>query len=191
MGKFGNTRIDISSFNYRVEDVTPAFSRLMERYRLFVSEIGVYMDPESGITFARLADNAGDDVEVLFNLDEGGTVGCSILNDADEEEGWIDLEGILPIEDKILKIGDFYWLRKTVLKNLMKVGQVDFHQDVKESSQAGQLEYLIDEAYATRGDKLVTIVTHRKRARKLSNRDLVIIGASRRYHHLKRFQALS
>lgn len=191
MGKFGHTRIDINSFNYRVEDMTHAFSRLMKRYRLSVSEIGVYLDPETGVTFARLADNAGDDVEVLFNIDESGAPGCSVLSDLDEEDGWIDLEGILPIRDEKLTIGDFYWLRKSILKNLMKVGSVNFAQDVKESSQAGDLEYMIDEAYATRGDKLITIVSHRKRLRKLSLRNLVIIGASRRMHHFKRFQVVT
>jgi hypothetical protein len=189
MGKFGNTRIDLSSFNYRVTDITSAFEKWLNRYRLSVSEIGVYTDPEDGVTFARLADSAGDDVEFLFNVDEVGTAGCSILNNLDEENGWIDLEGILPVEDGKLVISDFYWLRKTVLKSIMAVGQVDFSQEIKESSQAGHLEYLIDEAYATRGDKLVTIVTHRKRMRKLSQKNLIVIGASRRLHHLKKFQA--
>jgi hypothetical protein len=191
MGTFGHTRIDPSSFDYRLIDLSSRLSSLLERYRLLVSDAGAYMDPTTGITFLRLADNEGDSVEVLFNKDSDGTPGCSILNEFDDENGWIDLEGILPVQDNLLQIGNFGWLRKTVLTGIMKVGNVDFNKKVLESSEAGQLEYLIEEAYATRGDKLVTIVSHRNRTRKLSEKDLVVIGSARRFHHLKKFQEMS
>jgi hypothetical protein len=188
-GALGNPMARVCSLNYDLEDYSDVLARLLTKFNLEVSDFYAYHDSISGDVFVNLTDSEGDSIDAIFMCDDVGVPGCSILSPTnDDEVGWIDLQGVLPMDGKTIIFGDGRWLRKAVLTNLMNAGKVDY-QEVKESSKSGDTKYLIDEAFTMKGNRKVSIVTQQKRSRRLGEKQKMGLAAARRLHHMKEFKA--
>jgi hypothetical protein len=187
-GALGNPMARVCSLNYDLTDCSDVLTRLLSRYNLVVSDSYAYCDETTGDVFINLTDQEGDSIDAILTYQDE-VPGCSILNPlTDDEMGWIDLEGVMPINRDRVVFGDGRWLRKAVLTNLMSAGKVDY-QEVKESGTCGLTKSLLDEAFTMKGNRKISVVTHQKRNRRLGEQQKMGLAAARRLHHIKTFSS--
>jgi hypothetical protein len=193
-GTLGTPTSKVCSLDYNLEDYSDVLARLLSKYNLEVDDFYAFHDPSTGDVFINLTDKEGDSIESIFTCDSDGVPGCSILDPStDDESGWIDLHGVLPMNNEVPVFGNGKWLRKTVLTNLMTAGKVDY-EEVKESGRAGDITHFLsemDEAFTMRGNRKIHVVTHQKRSRRISEKQKIGLAAARRLHHIKRFKSKS
>lgn len=181
-GSLGSYSANDTSLNYSLTDRSDEFNTSLTNHGIQVKDSYAYEDPQTNSLVIGLGDAEGDLINAIFSTSNGP--GCSILNTYDDEIGWMDLNGVLPISSGTINFKAFDWLRRSILTNLMQLGKVDY-EDVSAQSVAGRTQLLVTEAFSVRGDKKISVVTHTTNSRKLSDQELTILGAARRLYSIK------
>lgn len=179
--KYGLLPSDNVGLDIDLEDITSNLKNVLDKFGLLVDNYYAYRDTETGDIFLFLQDEEGDSVNALMTIDDDGVPGISILNDKDREEGWIDLDGIVPVSNSKINFGTGSWFRYSVLSSLLKSGNVDF-KTVQESKSKKVTRTLtkIEEAFSVRGSNKIAVVSHRHRNRKLSVRQMMGLASAKR-----------
>lgn len=180
MLKYGLLPNNNLGLNIELEDLTPIFEKVLIKFGLLVDNYYAYRDIETGDIFLFLQDTEGDSVNAIMTIDDDNVPGISILNDKNREEGWIDLDGIVPLQDNKIEFGNGSWFRYSIISNLLKSGNVDF-KTIKESKskRVSRTITKIEEAFTVKGSCKIAVVSHRHRNRKLSTRQLIGLESSR------------
>lgn len=179
--KYGLLPSDNVGLDIDLEDITSSLEKVLSKFGLLVDNYYAYRDIETGDIFLFLQDEEGDSVNALMTIDDDGVPGISILNDKDREEGWIDLDGIVPVNVSKIDFGTGSWFRYSIISNLLKSGNVDF-KTVQESKSKKVTRTIIkiEEAFSVKGSNKIAVVSHRHRNRKLSIRQIMGLASARR-----------
>jgi hypothetical protein len=184
-GNLSKPMADFTSFNYKLEDISDDFRLILDKYKIVTEGSYAYRDHETGDVVLGLHDALGNCVNGILTVDKEGIPGCSVIDETDIEKNWVHLDGLLSFKEGKIDFGNGGWMRKTVITNLLQLGGVNY--DFSVSGVAGVTQSRLQEAFAMRGNKRVFVVSHVEKNRKLSDKQLMMLGAARREYSIKIF----